>query len=222
MVAARLAGVAVHPLLDDDPAPVVGDDEAVQIEVEAVLHRGAVDLGDEAARGRERGAVEADPVADRDELMRGLARMRAASAADIEAEFACERIEPALQRPDDGGRDARRMPVHAHDGAERLEPERMGEPAQELVAAIFDDDRLSDDRAEPGHAHGQPARHAPAVQRQVGAAGTAGGHGAAPMCASALALAPMANGNGFANTNRLLPRSHGAPRGGSSRGRFSP
>ena len=169
MVAARLARVAVHPLLDDDPAPVVGDDEAVQIEVEAVLHGGAVDLGDEAARGGERGAVEADPVADRDELVRGLARMRAASAADIEAEFAGERIEPALQGPDDGGRDARRMPVHAHDGAERLEPERMGEPAQELVAAVFDDDRLRDDRAEPGHPHGRAsaarARRAAAGRR---------------------------------------------------------
>ena len=99
MVAARLPRVAVHPLLDDDPAPVVGDDEAVQVEVEAVLHGGAVDLGDEAARGRERGAVEADPLADRDELVRGLARMRAASAADIQAQFAGERIEPALQAP---------------------------------------------------------------------------------------------------------------------------
>ena len=35
------------------------------------------------------------------------------------------------------------MPVHAHDGAERLEPEGMGEPAQEFVAAVFDDDRLA-------------------------------------------------------------------------------
>ena len=52
---------------------VVGDDEAVQVELEAVLHGGAVDLGDEAAGLRERGAVEADPLADRDELLRGLA-----------------------------------------------------------------------------------------------------------------------------------------------------
>ena len=106
--------------------------------------------------------------------------MRAASAADMQAEFAGERIEPALQGPDDGGRDARRMPVHAHDGAERLEPERMGEPAQELVAAVFDARSPGDDRAEPRHPLAEPARHAPAVQRQVGAAGAARGHGAPP------------------------------------------
>ena len=99
MVAARLPRVAVHPLLDDDPAAVVGDDEAVQIEVEAVLHGGAVDLGDEAARVGERGAVEADAVADRDELVRRLARMRAAAAADMEAEFAGQRIEPRFKAP---------------------------------------------------------------------------------------------------------------------------
>ena len=52
---------------------VVGDDEAVQIEIEAVLHRGAVDLGDEAARLGERGAVEADALADGDELLRASA-----------------------------------------------------------------------------------------------------------------------------------------------------
>ena len=99
MVAARLAGVAVHPLLDDHPAPVVGDDEAVQIEVEAVLHGGAVDLGDEPARGRERGAVEADSVADGDKLVRGLARMRAASAADMRPSSPASGLSPRFKAP---------------------------------------------------------------------------------------------------------------------------
>ena len=68
VIAARLPAVAVHALLHDDPAPVVGDDEAVQIEVEAVLHGGAVDLGDQPARPRERRAVEADALADGDQF----------------------------------------------------------------------------------------------------------------------------------------------------------
>src|SRR5215211_4239246 len=74
MVAARLLEGAVHALLHDHPSAVVGDDEAVQVKLEAVLHRGAVDLGDEAARIREGGAVEADPLARRFELLRGLPR----------------------------------------------------------------------------------------------------------------------------------------------------
>ena len=64
VVAARLPLFAVHALLHHDPAPVVGDDEPVQVEIEAVLHRGAVDLGDQPARGRELRPVEADPLAD--------------------------------------------------------------------------------------------------------------------------------------------------------------
>ena len=91
MVAARLLALAVHALLHHDPVAVVGDDEAVQVELEAVLHGGAVDLGDQAARRGERGAVEADALADRDQLVRRLPRMLAAPAADVEAELVLER-----------------------------------------------------------------------------------------------------------------------------------
>ena len=77
------------------------------------------------------------------QLARRLARMPAAPAADVEAELARERREPALQRADDAGRDARGVPVHAHHGAERLEPERMGEAAQQFVAPVVMHDRLA-------------------------------------------------------------------------------
>src|SRR5580704_2189167 len=43
VVAAGLLELAVHPLLYDNPVAVVGDDEAVQIELEPVLHGGIVD-----------------------------------------------------------------------------------------------------------------------------------------------------------------------------------
>jgi hypothetical protein len=41
--------------------PVVGDDEAVEIEVEAVLDGGAVDLGDQPAGAAERRARRLSP-----------------------------------------------------------------------------------------------------------------------------------------------------------------
>ena len=124
----------------------------MQIEVEAVLHRGAVDLGDQPAGPRQRGAVEAHAFADAAEFVRRLPRMPAAAAADMDAEFARERREAALQRADHAGRDAGGMPVHPHHGAERLEPERMRQTAQEFVAAIMMHDRLGDHRAKPRHA----------------------------------------------------------------------
>lgn len=49
MIAPCQAAVAVHALLHNRPTAVIGYKEAVQIEVEAVLHRRAVDLGDEPA-----------------------------------------------------------------------------------------------------------------------------------------------------------------------------
>ena len=66
------------------------------------------------------------------------------------------------------------MPVHPHDGAEGLEPERVRQPAQQLVTAILEDDRLGDHRAQARHALAQPWRHAATMQRQIGASGAAG------------------------------------------------
>src|SRR3954452_2137995 len=101
----------------------------MQIEVEAVLDGGAVDLGHKAARFAHRRPVDADPVADRDQLVRGLAGMPAAPAADMDAEFARQWRQPALQCTEHTGRDAGAMPVHAHYRPEGLEPERVGETA---------------------------------------------------------------------------------------------
>ena len=160
----------VHALLHDDPFAVVGDDEAVEVKVEPVLNGGAVYLGDEPARLRQRRAVEADALADVGQLRRGLAGMAAPAAADMEPQFARERAEPALERADHAGGDSRRMPVHAHDGAKRLEPERMRQPAQEFVAAVMMDDRLGDDRAQFRHALAEPGGNPAIVKRQIGAA----------------------------------------------------
>ncbi len=46
----------------------------------------------------------------------------------------------------------------------------MGEPAQQLVAAIMVDDRFGDDRAEPCHALAEPGRHTAAVKWKIGTA----------------------------------------------------
>src|SRR5688500_19197255 len=79
MVAASAAPRPVHPLLNDRPLAVVGDDEAGQIEGEAVLDGGAVDLGGDPACLRKGGAVEAGDLADRDQLVLRLSRMAAAA-----------------------------------------------------------------------------------------------------------------------------------------------
>ena len=88
VIAPGFAAIAVHALLNNDPMPVVCDDEAVQIEVEPILERCTVDLCDKPACRGERGAVQTDPLADRDKLMRRLTRVVATPTADMDTEFA--------------------------------------------------------------------------------------------------------------------------------------
>lgn len=123
---------------------VVGDDKAVEIEVKPILDRRAVDLGDKPARFGERRTVDTDPVTERGKLIRCLAGMIAAPAADMDTEFSGQGGEAALQRADDTCGDTGGMPVHSHHRPERLEPEGMRQPAQQFVAAIFEDDCLGD------------------------------------------------------------------------------
>ncbi len=118
MIAPGLTAIAVHALLDHDPVSVIGDDEAVEIEVEPVLDCRAVDFGNEPARLRERRAIEPNPIADRDKLVWGLARMIAASAADMDSKLRGQWRQAALQRADDASGDAGGVPVHPHHGAE--------------------------------------------------------------------------------------------------------
>jgi hypothetical protein len=60
------------------------------------------------------------------------------------------------------------MPVHAHNGTERLEPERVSETAQQFVTAVMMDNRFADHRPEASHAVGEPLGNLSTVQREVG------------------------------------------------------
>ncbi len=171
MIAAGLPLVAVHALLHHRPFGVGGDEESVQVEVKAVLDRGAVNLRNEATRTREHCAVEADAVAELHQFVRGLARVLAAPAADVDSELILQRAQTPLQRANHRRRDAGGVPVHSHYGAEGLEPERVREPLEECIAPVMMDDRLRDDRAERRHAGGQPGWNPAGVKGKIGAAG---------------------------------------------------
>ena len=51
--------------------------------------------------------------------------------------------------------------------------DELSDALQELVAAVMEDNGLADHDTEPRHAVGQPFRHMAAVQRQIGASGSA-------------------------------------------------
>jgi hypothetical protein len=71
---------------------LIGHDEAMEIKVKPVLDRRVVDLGDKPARPGKCRTVETGPIPDRDELMLHLARVIAASPADMDAEILGTRV----------------------------------------------------------------------------------------------------------------------------------
>src|ERR1700722_9247735 len=97
VVAPRLLLVAVHTLLHHRPLAVVVHEEAVEIEIEAVLHGGAVDLSDQPARAGESGAVETDTFAERLQFVRRLAGMLTSAAANAGTEHPAGRNAGAAQ-----------------------------------------------------------------------------------------------------------------------------
>ena len=101
MIAACLLVPAVHALLHDGPLAIVGDNEAVQVKVEAILHCRAVDLRNQAACLGESRSVDADAVADGKQLLRRFSRMLAASSADVNPQFVAERSQSPLKSADD-------------------------------------------------------------------------------------------------------------------------
>lgn len=69
-----------------------------------------------------------------------------------------------LQGSNDTRRNTRGVPVHAHDGTERLKPDRIGKAAQQLIPTVVMDDGLRHDGAEPGHPVVQPPRNVAGVR----------------------------------------------------------
>src|SRR4051812_21090075 len=116
--------------------------------------------------------------------------MLAPSTADVDAKFGTERRQTAFQRPNDAGGDTRGVPIHAHDGSKRLEPERVGEAPEKLVPAIVMDNPLAHHRPEPSHSVGEPFGHMATVQGQVGASRSSS-HAASPSSALRATLSTM-------------------------------
>src|SRR3954469_8571081 len=113
-----------------------------------------------------------------------------ASARMVRAPTPGVSSKTAFQRPNDAGGDTRGVPIHAHDGSKRLEPERVGEAPEKLVPAIVMDNPLVNHRPEPSHSVGEPFGHMATVQGQVGASRSSS-HAASPSSALRATLSTM-------------------------------
>ena len=87
VVSACLALIPVHALLDDGPFAVIGDEKAVEIKIESVLHGRAIDLGNQSAGARQWSCVESLALAKPGEFVRRSARVFTAPAADMDSKL---------------------------------------------------------------------------------------------------------------------------------------
>jgi hypothetical protein len=94
-------------------------------------------------------------------------REPSAPSANINPQLVRFWPEAALQCSHHGRSNPRRIPVHPHHGAERLEPEGIAETKEKRRRAVFVDDRLGYGRAQLRHAFAEPLGHAAAMKRQV-------------------------------------------------------
>ena len=76
-----------------------------------------------------------------------------------------KRCQTSLEGANHACRDARRVPVHPHHDAKRLEPERIGEPAQQFLAPIMVNDSFRHDGAKTAHPRGEPVGDLAVVER---------------------------------------------------------
>jgi hypothetical protein len=163
VVAPRHAARRVHPLLHHGPTAVAAHHEGVEVDLESIGDRVVVDARREAAGADERAAVKPFPLRHRQQFVRRAPGMPPAAAADVNAEFAGARVEPAFERSHYRSGDAGGVPVHPHHATERLKPERVAQAREQRLGAVAVDDGLGDGGAEQGHAFRQPRRHAAAV-----------------------------------------------------------
>lgn len=163
VVAAGGAILRVHPLLHNGPLAVSGDDEGMQVKLKTVGHGIVVHAGGKAAGSRKRVSIESRFQAEAAKLIGSAYRVPSAPAAHHQPEFVEPWVEPALQRTHDRGRNAGRVPVHPHDCAEGLKPERIAEAREEIIGAVFQNNVLSDGRAQLRHTIREPWRNSSAV-----------------------------------------------------------
>ena len=146
--------------------------ERVQIHLKSIGDRVVIDARGETARPYKRFSVDTGGIGQFAKFVGSTARMFAAPAANVDAELGRTRSQSPLERAHDGCRDAGRMPVHAHDGAERLKPEWIAQPRKQFGLAVMVNDALANRRAERRHARRKPCGHAAAMERKIGGTGT--------------------------------------------------
>ncbi len=130
VIAASEARGGIHALLDHSPLARTGDDEGMEIELEAVRDGVVIDARSQAAGASQILSVEASGIAEREKFDGSFCGVLAATAAKGETEFGGARIQATFEGTENGSSDSRRVPIHAHYATESLKPERITQASE--------------------------------------------------------------------------------------------
>src|SRR3954451_22452759 len=93
--------------------------------------------------------------------------MSPAPATDIDAKLSGFGSQSPFESPNNRCRNTRRMPIHAQYAAKRLKPEGIGQPRQQFIGSVLDNDAFGDSTTQSRHSLGKPLGHMPAMQWHI-------------------------------------------------------
>ena len=105
-----------------------------------ILHSSAVDFGGLAARIQKWAGIDSQLIAPFTNFERSLTGRRTLTPLGVNAEFVFDTTEALLERTGHRGGHSAGMPVETEDTAECLEPERIGQAAEQLVGTAIEYD----------------------------------------------------------------------------------
>jgi len=140
MVPAGVTRMFIHSLLHNAPRSILGKEEAVVIELIAVLKGCTVDLGRHFARIHEAFRLYGKSITKLLDLVGRFPRYPSLPPSNEETGIPLRPQQPFFERPTDGGGQAAAMPIESQHAAEGLKPEGIGEPPQHLQGTELIDD----------------------------------------------------------------------------------
>ena len=133
-----------HALLYYGPLSFFTHDEIVQVQLVSILDSRIIHFGAELTATHQVFGIQTGLFTNAHQLIRGLAGVFTLATRNVQAQFRRAGIDGSFESTHYGSSNPRGMPVHAHNGSQALEPERIAEPAQHLARAFLQDESFHD------------------------------------------------------------------------------
>src|ERR1044071_2544162 len=144
MISSSKSASIIETLLNHCPLGICGHNKTVKVNLKPVGDRVVVDARCQPAGANELIAVKPATIGDRSQFLRSVSREFSSTTTDVNAKVVCTRRETSLESSHHRCGNSGGMPIHSHHRTERLEPERIAQPAEKCRCAVVADYGLGD------------------------------------------------------------------------------